>query len=964
MLVGVSPALQSLLDLQRRHLGSVASRAAAVTLLAVTMGLLLLARGGTEPARLVAAVGLLLAWSSFLLRPWLHRRALSDDRRAIRKLMGKSQPEHAAKLLRAHDLKQRVTVDSGVSPELAALHFDRLLQRADRSQIEREWDAVRRRWRLLALIAAGGTVAILALMPFRVFEGLNVLLSRQGIAPVAVQWVEFPYVEAQAPAYLGRRELRLGWQTAGVLPQGTTLRVRGRPARDGRTLVVTNGKDEVPFVDDGGGAVVATWVLEESASLRIAARFGDTLILEPQSVQLYAQPDRVPEVVVDNAPRELDLATLQQLEVRWSAADDHQLSQVDLVLRSGGREERRTLERPAQGVRAASGALLLQASDEFLERAFLPVIVRVEAKDNHAERGEVWGRSQAIVIRPPSVGAPQTERHAALSSLLDELVDVLAAHHALERAPAASEGKSSRAETARAVRQGLAELRVRVNALEGKARDVLERQYAGLTISKGLANFVIGRLQALSKEFARGTQRLTPQQRESLERGTLALDSAFTALARRDARDVSKALGDVADEAAFAARQAQEGEEILEESTERLDLAIDVISEGAVNLRKLGVLGADIGSVAAADLWRVRTSREQNDFLHAELAALHLAARLHRPNPSFGAKGGGGGAVESGMGSSGGQSAQPEGEPSDADSAFDRLARELAELAEEHADALERSASALDDAESQLQDDGLSAEAKRRADELRRAVLSLPQPGEAPSTSRASAALSREHAGAMAHEFENLDFDQAVESGRRARASAEEALRRGDLDDWTQRATQQAAEAINEQLAWAQQQQQQRKRQRENQAREALSEVARLERELSERAGRLASEPGQDVALPQEVQERLREAEKFMREASHRLGSGDGETGVRLQRQAQRLLEESETGQTSDQERSSQQPAEQRAGRNSGFGGEVPAADDRKAAEEFRRRVLEGLGRSGGGRLSPAVKRYAEGLLR
>src|SRR5690606_17554198 len=145
---------------------------------------------------------------------------------------------------------------------------------------------------------------------------------------------------------------------------------------------------------------------------------------------------------------------------------------------------------------------------------------------------------------------------------------------------------------------------------------------------------------------------------------------------------VSKALGDVADEAAFAARQAQEGEEILEESTERLDLAIDVISEGAVNLRKLGVLGADIGSVAAADLWRVRTSREQNDFLHAELAALHLAARLHRPNPSFGAKGGGGGAVESGMGSSGGQSAQPEGEPSDADSAFDRLARELAELAE------------------------------------------------------------------------------------------------------------------------------------------------------------------------------------------------------------------------------------------------------------------------------------------
>src|SRR5690606_3801397 len=144
--------------------------------------------------------------------------------------------------------------------------------------------------------------------------------------------------------------------------------------------------------------------------------------------------------------------------------------------------------------------------------------------------------------------------------------------------------------------------------------------------------------------------------------------------------------------------------------------------------------------------------------------------------------------------------------------------------------------------------------------------------------------------------------------------------------------------------------------------REALSEVARLERELSERASRLASESGRDVALPEDVQGRLREAEGLMREASRRLGSGEGEAGVQLQRQAQRLLEESQTGQTNEGER--QAPGEQRGGRASGFGGDVPGEDDRKAAEEFRRRVVEGLGKSGGGRLSPAVKRYAEGLLR
>ena len=42
---------------------------------------------------------------------------------------------------------------------------------------------------------------------------------------------------------------------------------------------------------------------------------------------------------------------------------------------------------------------------------------------------------------------------------------------------------------------------------------------------------------------------------------------------------------------------------------------------------------------------------------------------------------------------------------------------------------------------------------------------------------------------------------------------------------------------------------------------------------------------------------------------------------------------------------------------------DVPRPDDRKAAEEFRRRVLEGLSRDKGQRLSPAVQRYAEGLL-
>jgi len=51
-------------------------------------------------------------------------------------------------------------------------------------------------------------------------------------------------------------------------------------------------------------------------------------------------------------------------------------------------------------------------------------------------------------------------------------------------------------------------------------------------------------------------------------------------------------------------------------------------------------------------------------------------------------------------------------------------------------------------------------------------------------------------------------------------------------------------------------------------------------------------------------------------------------------------------------------------GESVAIGGDVPAPDDRARAEEFRRRVLEGLAAEKSERLSPAVRRYAEGLLR
>src|SRR6185295_12612566 len=92
----------------------------------------------------------------------------------------------------------------------------------------------------------------------------------------------------------------------------------------------------------------------------------------------------------------------------------------------------------------------------------------------------------------------------------------------------------------------------------------------------------------------------------------LAIDAVLRRLGSRDARAVSPRLGDVAEEAAEAAKFARETEK-RKIGIERLDAAIAALDRGAARLRQLGMLGRDLGSVANADLGRVRRARLAED---------------------------------------------------------------------------------------------------------------------------------------------------------------------------------------------------------------------------------------------------------------------------------------------------------------------------------------------------------------
>jgi hypothetical protein len=349
------------------------------------------------------------------------------------------------------------------------------------------------------------------------------------------------------------------------------------------------------------------------------------------------------------------------------------------------------------------------------------------------------------------------------------------------------------------------------------------------------------------------------------------------------------------------------------------------------------------------------------DLYHAELAARDLAARLRHPEPSF-AGGGGHGGVESGGSPSAG-----DGEASSADQEAAQASREIEELARDHAAQTEQVEGALEKAASPEEMQALKEEAKKHAEAIREATKQLPPQGGAPGSAEGDAATGRNQAESMAGALEAGQLREAIEHGKRASQSLAEAKRAGEQsrgffpEERAGREAGKARETIERELAWAEDALAKLRAASGERAKGDLAESGKGEQRLAERARELGKkgETG-DRSLPQEMLDRLGEAEQAMREAEKALSEGDGERGLRHQREAQRLLEMTRDQHAEDGDRE----ATKDGGRDPVGKTEIPGKGSGKTADDFRRRVLEGLGGSSDPLLREAVKRYAEGLLK
>jgi hypothetical protein len=943
-----------------------ARRALLALAMASFFGLAHLARFGTRLAR-GATLGLLLALAlALIVRALVLRSRSRDARRTVLDTVGPTDPELAAATVRAMGLVERTEKDASAgSPALARLHLGRLLDRASLARIAERAGIAARRWSRVGFAFAAIALAAVLLEPFRVVEGLDVLSARNNLAPLALPFLDDVDITAKPPDYLHQHGQIVEPFTLAELPRGTTLTFHGKPIHRGRALVLTDGTTEVPFVDDAEGGVVARWELAETATLHVAARFGDVRIPQADEQHVTSIPDEAPEVKLEGAPRTVRMLDEPEILLSWEATDDHGLREVDLVFRSGTREMRRVLSKPQGDPQTDHGAhRLVFAQDSFFKRTFVPVEITVEARDNDPIAGPKWGKSAAVVVVPPQVGEPEAMRYAALLRARDALTDLLAERLETD----APRGKDNAAHLQREKESQERALSVIEDALGGT--------YGGLHFPRRASALVRGQLRRLGEALTAERKQPSPATHQKLVEETeavlLAVDAGVRSLGAADTRRVAKRLASVADEAAEAAAAAAgQRDRDAATATARLDAAVLVLDGGGKQMLRLGELGLDLGEIVANDLRRIARSRDAKDLFHAELAARDLAARLRRPDPSFsgggGSGGGGGGGTEAGAGGSqaGG------GDPSSADDEMASGEQELEDLIREHADEMSEVEQSLERAFSQDELEQLKQEAKKHAEAIREAVRNLPRrPGE-PGTAEGAAKQARDLAESMADALEQGRPKDAVQSGKEAMRALEDAKRLGQQATDSlreQSAGQRAGDAqpgLSEELKWAENALERLRKAAQDRAKGDLEQSGKREGSMAERARKLGEKGASgDGSLPEDTLDLLERAERAMRDAERALQQGQGEEGLEHQQNAQRLLEMARGERNKNDEGEGREDAGDGNGKKMAQKAEIPGKDGHKGPDDFRKRVLEGLGGSSDPLLKEAVKRYAEGLLR
>jgi hypothetical protein len=896
------------------------------------------ARAGTSTTRVAALAIFALTVLWLFTWYWKQWRQKSDAPRVLSEVVKACDLEAGRTALRAMRLRDRARVDSSSgSPALANHYFESVISRVS---IERIKESGARRaiilevlvW--LSLTASGAMVFVWG---HEVLEGFNVAFSRTGRAPFPMFWLDVDAVSALPPAYLRSSEHSLQFGSKITEPVGTVISVRGTPIHPNVELFLTNGRQFERFENNSEGELIAHFTVEKPERLRVAAKLGEVVVEQRDELIIDAETDNVPSVVLEDANRTIRLGEVPRVDLFYDAEDDHGLRQIDLVLKSVEREERRPLMRLDGQIRQQQGSHSLDNTDPFLKNAQLPIKLRIEARDDNNLNESNWGHSDWVTLEPESKGELEVSRLRELDAIRSALVDWYAAEMQPKSATAVAPSGDL---PARSALDKIHDLEARANESLGLPRSLVL-----------LLRAQREKLQALSGH--------STETKATLQLSLLTLDAAVHSLAERDAGAVAQALAALADEVAHGAHQSINSENKAG-GIQRLDYAAAVLTRGGQQLGQLGSLGADLGEIIRASLVRIDRARKADDFTHVELTALYLASRLRRPMPSAAQSSG----VESGVGGQGGGK-RPSA--SDADVRVERLLLELQQIRDEHQSGLDLLERELKGAQDGVEPEESHASARERAERLRRFAERLPDRGAEPDSALSSQNVARDQSFGMAEAIERLAPEDTLTRGRAAHDAVNEALARAakESDPAIDRKSLQALrDEIDAQMQHAVRALEETKRKVARSVAGRLREQVGSERQLAERTQALANrQTGRDISMPESVRNDLKKASSLMKQASDSLDSKDGELAYDQEKRAQAILDQYSSKPNRGSDPSNDGNRHGRATPSTDQG-TVKSTGDPQAAAAFRRRVQRGLSQEAKGGLGTTIRRYAEGLLR
>jgi hypothetical protein len=187
----------------------------------------------------------------------------------------------------------------------------------------------------------------------------------------------------------------------------------------------------------------------------------------------------------------------------------------------------------------------------------------------------------------------------------------------------------------------------------------------------------------------------------------------------------------------------------------------------------------------------------------------------------------------------------------------------------------------------------------------------------------------------------------------------------GEADAEDEQRIEEARKKLEAETKWAQDMTQELRKRAAERARKQLGQSADSEDKMAERARKLAEQGRDQGSLPDSASEAIEDAEKAAREAAQALKNGDADRALERQREAQRKLEAAKQELQGNDEGGQSSPSTTGDGQElSRERADIPKAGAHKGPEDFRKRVMEGLGQPSSGSLRDAVRRYAEGLLR